>query len=166
MKFSRLQLQETFRARGKIYRKVFENLGADVTVEGDSCTDFFGSEDEVEPVEWPPPRKKIKPGSALDVPTENEINGMNRAELDELAAKQGVDLENRNVSDSRKMLLEILIPAPETEEPISPDSPTEEEIRQMKRAELDDLAAKHNINLEGFNVEDSRELLVDTLIKN
>lgn len=142
MRFSQLEIQQRFFARGKVYKKVSSNLGADIRHRGDGCVEQFAADEDVE--------------SLTDANAENKLKELATARENQRREEQG-------------------LPPLELEAPKAPETPakaevsqeeeqiTAAEIRKMKRDELDALAEEYGIDLEGSNVEESKEILVEKL---
>lgn len=73
------------------------------------------------------------------------------------------DLEERSARHFLNRKLAVEAEKGESEEDGEEGELTAADIRKMKRAELDDLAAERGVDLADFNVDDSRELLIQEM---
>lgn len=136
MQFKQLNEQDKFFARGLVWKKVSSTLAADVRVSGDGRVESFaGSED------------------CGEVLSDEQAE----AKLQELAE------EKRRKAEQPAPLMAGYEPEEPQDAAESSDVLEPADIRKLKRDELDALAEKHAINIEGLNVEDSREYLIQEL---
>lgn len=143
MNFGALQKQDKFFARRDdhdlVLKKVDTRLAADVTVSGDGRVFEFSPGEDVG-----------------DVLTDAQAE----AKLQELAEAR------RQRQEQPEPLMAGYVPSEEKEEHDHEECCNPAAINKMKRAELDALAAEHEIDLGDMTVEESREYLIAELCQD